>query len=173
MNRTHAMMQRGVSAVMGIVLGVTLFLGTSKLSSLTVPEGTAQGIVVGTQRGLPQLEPIDERTVVDELDAGYRPLDEYLTIVDRNPFARFEPRVVAAEGDSGTAKEEEKASFIYRGMASVGSVVRAILEERGSKEMFFVASGGQVGTFKVLDITQDTVILSREDGQEVVIKLAE
>ena len=174
MKRQHAPVERAVCGMLILGLTATLAVGVSKLGQLRDPQDLSKTLTVGAQ-SIPDLPSVEESDVLAELEAGYRSLDEYASIVERNPFVRLEPRVVE-EGSETSGEEgvdEKKILFIYRGMASVGNVVRAVLEEPTSREVFFASSGGQVGKYKVLDITQDTVILSQEDGQEILIKLAE
>ncbi|MBI2871045.1 MAG: hypothetical protein HYY14_04965 [Candidatus Omnitrophica bacterium] len=173
MKRTHALYEKAALGAALFLFIAALVTGGAKLKGLREPEDA--GLLRKLEEGaeFAPIPAVKKEEVLKELGSGYRPVIEYLKIADRNPFARFEPRVVKGAFGEAPAEEEERAAYIYRGMATVGAVVRAILEDAQSQEVYFVAQDAQVGDFKVLDIAQDAVILSGKGGEEISIKLAE
>jgi len=173
MKTLHALTEKAICGIVGLFFAAFFIFGITRLQGLVEPADLQTILESAGDVALPEVKPVNERKIRGELEQGSRPLVEYASIIDRNPFVRFEPRHVVSDSALAQKEEEKESTYIYRGMASVGNVMRAILEERESNEIFFVGSGSKLGSFKVLDITQDAVVLSKEDGQESVIKLTE
>jgi hypothetical protein len=175
MKRSHAVVEKGLFILMLVLFIAMLIIVSTRFNMIKKKGQVSVPIDTESMQLFNEVALVQEQDIIDEINASSRSLDEYLSIIDRNPFTRFEPRLVEEndEGDEFEEEVEDTALFIYRGMARVGNVTRAVLEDKNTQEVFFVSDGDRVKTFKVLDIAQDTVILSQEDGQEIVVELAE
>lgn len=96
-------------------------------------------------------------------------------VVRANPFSpqrRFVPPAPRADTGSGIAVTPEQARFVYKGQISVGTHQRAILENTTTQKTHFLEVGQEVAGFKVLDITQNQVILSDlQTHEDIVVPL--
>lgn len=92
------------------------------------------------------------------------------SVVRANPFSPT--RRQAAQDAGGEAGEASAPSappppqFIFKGRIVMGTKQRAVLEDAASKKTFFLQVGQEVAGFKVLDITENQVVLSNPNSQE-------
>ena len=97
------------------------------------------------------------------------------TILEANPFSpqrRFVPRP-QAERPTQSSETPGAAGFAYKGQISVGSRRRAILADIATGKTHFLEVGQEVAGFKVLDISQNQVVLSdSQTHEELVLALA-
>ena len=100
-------------------------------------------------------------------------------VVRANPFSPERRHAAAAPGDSGegsggsAAAQAPEPIFLYKGRINLGQRQRAIMEDLAAKKTYFLEVGQEVAKFKVLDITEDQVVLSDpQTGEPVVVPLS-
>ena len=105
------------------------------------------------------------------------PSSYYEGLLRRSPFFRFAPKQAATKRPKPKRTEpmgeEITPVFAYKGRISAGSRVVVIIEEVNSGETFMVAKNESVGGYKVLDITDTEVILSKKGEENIVLKTVE
>ena len=93
-------------------------------------------------------------------------------IVRANPFSpqRYQAPP-ASEGASGNQAPAETVppQYVYKGRVLMGAKQRAVVEDVTSKKTFFREVGQPLGEFKVLDISETQVVLSKPDTQEKLV----
>ena len=90
-------------------------------------------------------------------------------VVKANPFSpeRRRVRVVTADDAQPPPKPPEpKRQFAFKGRVTMGTAVRAIIEDVNAKKTHFLQVGQEVAGFKVLDIQETRVILSDSKSHE-------
>jgi hypothetical protein len=96
-------------------------------------------------------------------------------VVRANPFSpqrRFVPPPPSQGGAGGAPEPIASPRFIYKGQISVGGRQRAIVENTTAQKTHFLEVGQEVAGFKVLDITQNRVVLSDlQTHKDVVVPL--
>ena len=96
------------------------------------------------------------------------------SVVRANPFSptrRLAPIVGRDTTSKGTAAPLP-ARFLYKGRINLGQHQRAIVEEATTHKTYFLEVGQEVAGFKVLDITENRVVLSDlQTKQEVVVSV--
>lgn len=95
------------------------------------------------------------------------------SVVRANPFSPTRRQAAQdAGGDSGEASgplAPPPPQFIFKGRIVMGTKQRAVLEDATSKKTFFLQAGQEVAGFKVLDITENQVVLSNPNSQEPLL----
>src|SRR3989338_180803 len=88
-----------------------------------------------------------------------------------SPKRRAVPPPMGAEGGmEGQAEALPLAPvFVYKGHINVGQRPRAIVENTATRKTHFLEVGQEVTGFKVLDITENRVVLSNLKTQEEVV----
>ena len=97
-------------------------------------------------------------------------------VVRANPFSskRWVAPPTAGGGPEhgGAAVEPAKPIFVYKGRIQLGQRQRAIMEETASRKTYFLEVGQEVAGCKVLDISENRVVLSDlQTNKEVVVSL--
>ena len=99
-------------------------------------------------------------------------------IISANPFSPVR-RIAPPSGapGSGDRPADVTASptpeFTYKGLITLGSRQRAILEEVATHKTHFLEVGQDVAGFKVLDIAENRVVLSDpQTKEEIVVSVA-
>ena len=99
-------------------------------------------------------------------------------IILANPFSP-KRRLAALPVEGGPSTEPGEAGqppppkFIYKGHINVGTRPRAIVEDIANHKTHFLEVGQEVTGFKVLDITENRVVLSDlRTGENVVVSLS-
>ena len=93
-------------------------------------------------------------------------------VVQANPFSpqrRFVPPPPTGGSDGAASPTPDEAQFLYKGQISVGKRQRAIMENTTTRKTHFLEVGQEVAGFKVLDITQNQVVLSNLHTHEDVV----
>jgi len=97
-------------------------------------------------------------------------------VLHANPFSPTRRPVDAADGENQPLAEGPAASapitpeFLYKGHIDLGKRQRAIVEETTTGKTYFLEVGQEVAGFKVLDISQTSVVLSDlKTAQQIVI----
>jgi len=95
-------------------------------------------------------------------------------IVSANPFSPKRrqippPASQQAQGQGAELAPPPPPQFVYRGRIVLGTTERAVLEEAMTKKTYFLQAGQEVRGFKVLDMTEDRVVLSDTQTNEEVI----
>ena len=100
------------------------------------------------------------------------------TVLQANPFSpkrREVPPPVdsgGASGSHGEAAAPPPPKFIYKGHIHLGNRQRAIVEDVNNHKTHFLEVGQEVVGFKVLDISENRVVLSDlQTNEEVVLSL--
>lgn len=93
-------------------------------------------------------------------------------VPERNPFFYPQPDVsvalnVASDKSKVTA-QGPKTSIIYKGMVIWGEDKIAIVFLPEEKKTRFVKLGDFIEGYKILDITEDTVVLSKQEGLSII-----
>ena len=96
------------------------------------------------------------------------------TVVQANPFDPERRLRVAGQADGdgqGRAEvtEPPPPQFLYKGHINVGTRQRAIVEERVLRKTYFLETGQEIAGLKVLDISEDRVVLSNPTTQEEIV----
>mgnify|MGYP001585531498 FL=1 len=79
-----------------------------------------------------------------------------------NPFSRARRHVPppATEAPAGASQEPQPPQFVFKGRVTMGTKERGILEDRRQKKTHFVQVGQDVLGFRVMEITEDRMVLS-------------
>ena len=96
--------------------------------------------------------------------------------IEANPFSptrRYVPPPDAAEPKE--PQEAQKPQFVYKGRIQLGTRQRAILEDLTVRKTHFLEVGQQVAGYKVLDISENQVLLSdlQTDEEVAVVRTSE
>jgi hypothetical protein len=97
----------------------------------------------------------------------------YEGMLKRSPFARFESKIGKAarvEKELPSAVEDQTPQFIYKGRIASGNKLVVIIEQTRSGEVVMVSQGQGVDGYKVLDISDTEVILSKKGEENIVLK---
>ena len=99
----------------------------------------------------------------------------YEGMLRRSPFIKVQPkRARAAKREAPPVPVEEQTPvFLYKGKISAGSRLMVIIKQTRSGETFMVSSGESIDGYKVLDITDTEVILSKKGEEDIVLKTTE
>ena len=93
-------------------------------------------------------------------------------IVKANPFSPERHRAnqppEEATPDAKTEPAVVPPKFVYKGHLVMGAKQRAIVEDVNTKKTHFLQVGQEVAGFKVLDITEQQVILSDPQSSEPI-----
>ncbi|MBN2097432.1 MAG: hypothetical protein JW714_03010 [Candidatus Omnitrophica bacterium] len=102
------------------------------------------------------------------------PFSYYEPLLKRSLFVQVKDRPVqTATGALVLPVEEKTPTFVYKGKIAAGSRLLVIIEQTRSGEVFMVAKGENLDGYKVLDITDTEVILSKKDAENIVLKTIE
>ncbi len=99
----------------------------------------------------------------------------YEGMLRRSPFFQAQPR----EGTAGAASsavallEETAPKFIYKGKMVLGERLVVLIEQTRLDEVVMVSQGDNIAGYKVLDITDTEVILSKEGEEDIVLNTVE
>ena len=99
------------------------------------------------------------------------------SIVHANPFSLTRhyvppPPDQSAGPGGGLVSKPPPPLFVYKGRINLGSRQRAIVEDTTTKKTYFLEVGQEVAGFKVLDITENRVVLSDPNtNKEVEVSL--
>jgi len=95
----------------------------------------------------------------------------YEGMLKRSPFFKVQPRrAKAASGETiAVPVEEMTPTFLYKGKISAGNRLVVIIEQTRSGETLMVSRGESVDGYKVLDITDIEVILSKKGEENIVL----
>ena len=86
------------------------------------------------------------------------PLSYYIDVIGRNNL--FRP--------IGMKPMEIRSDLILTGIFGVGEGSKAIIEDKVSQRSFYVSVGESVGSSKVVEIKEDSVVLSSPSGQSIL-----
>jgi hypothetical protein len=87
-------------------------------------------------------------------------------VVRANPFSKTRGELPASDqAGAAAAHEDPQPAFVYKGQILMGQRQRAILEDATTKKTHFLEVGQGVAEFKVLDMTEEQVVLSDEKTQ--------
>ena len=95
------------------------------------------------------------------------------SVVHANPFSptrHYVPPPTNAEAGSGQEIVSKPLAplFVYKGRINLGSRQRAIMEDTTTKKTYFLEVGQEVVGCKVLDITENRVVLSDPNTKKEV-----
>ena len=100
----------------------------------------------------------------------------YEPLLERSPFFRVKPGRTT-EGklipEVVPAVEEMTPLFLYKGKIVAEDRLVIIIEQTRSGETFMVSQGESIDGYKVLDITDTEVILSKIGEEDIVLKTTE
>ena len=161
----------GTSVGLAVSLAV-IAVGTwgwqSRVSHLRRDDAPAGESWVHVQHDYPTMQDVPEvPMLLSEVAEG---------VVRANPFSSRRRFVPSATGGGtehgGTEVEPAKPVFTYKGRINLGQRQRAIVEETASGKTYFLEVGQEVAGFKVLDITENRVVLSDPNtNKEVEVSL--
>ena len=122
------------------------------------------------QRQLAGPEKIDIDKVQNLVAFSY-----YEGMLKRSPFIKVQPkRAQAAKTKMPLGPVEERTPvFVYKGRISARNRLVVIIEQTRSGETFMVSTGEDIDGYKVLDITNTEVILSKKGAENVILKTTE
>ena len=98
--------------------------------------------------------------------------------IHANPFSpkrRQQPPKSEGEGaaDAARTAQPPPPKFVYKGHINLGQHPRAIVEDTVNHKTYFLEVGQEVTGFKVLDITENRVVLSTlQTKEEIVVSLS-
>ena len=94
-------------------------------------------------------------------------------VVRANPFSALRRRAPAVEAvQSVEPSAPPPPRFIYKGRVQLGTRERAVVEETTAGKTYFLEVGQEVAGFKVLDISENQVVLSDPlTNKEVAVSL--
>ena len=98
----------------------------------------------------------------------------YTPLIDQDPFVR----VKTAAPDDHTAASTEPAvptssELVFRGRVVLGGRQVAVVEVVNSHETLFVGVGQSLDGWKVVDIDEERVVLSKPPDQQLTLRLAD
>lgn len=99
----------------------------------------------------------------------------YEALVKRSPFFKAQPKQtkVAERKVEVLPVEEKTPKFLYKGKIVAGNRLVVIIEQPRSGEVFMVSKGESLDGYKVLDIADTEVILSKTGEENIVLKTIE
>ena len=99
----------------------------------------------------------------------------YEGMLKRSLFVKVQPkRAKAASAEAAVMPVEDKTpTFVYKGKIAAGNRLVVIIEQTRSGETLMVSKGEGVDGYKVLDITNTEVILSKKGEENIVLKTIE
>jgi len=99
----------------------------------------------------------------------------YEGMLKRSPFFKVVPKQAKPTQAKPEVVPVENSTprFLYKGKISVGGRLVVIIEQTRSGETFMVSKGESLDGYKVLDIMDTEVILSKKGEENVVIKTIE
>jgi len=95
-------------------------------------------------------------------------------LVKADPFSQ-QRRQSASAAEAGQAPgsrppvQKPAAQFVYKGRILMGTRQRAVVEDLTSKKTHFLEIGQEIEGFKVLDITETQVVLSKPNSQDSLV----
>lgn len=97
----------------------------------------------------------------------------YTPLLEHDPFVRIQT-APSEQGAAPAPLETPVASQLaFRGRVVLGTRQVAVIEVESSHETFFVGIGQDVEGFKVIDIAEERVVLSKSPEEQVTLRLAE
>ena len=95
-------------------------------------------------------------------------------LISANPFSPKRRSVPAQSeggkgGEAAEVIEPPKPKFVYKGLITLGTRSRAIVEDVVAHKTYFLEVGQEVVGFKVLDIAENRVVLSDPQTHEEVV----
>jgi hypothetical protein len=97
-------------------------------------------------------------------------LSSYQPLLERSPFFRPLPPQPPAPQEPGIAlplpPKEQRPQFSYKGSGRIKGKEVVFVEDKRAGETYFVSKNDMIGEYKVLDITEKEVLLSR--GKETI-----
>lgn len=99
----------------------------------------------------------------------------YEGMLKRSLFFKVQPKVEQATQTKAPVipVEEKTPIFVYKGKIASGNRLVVIIGQTRSGEVFMVSKGENIDGYKVLDITDTEVILSKKDEENIVLKTIE
>lgn len=100
-------------------------------------------------------------------------------MVHANPFDATRRLIPAAEGAAAEGGASQIAppsapQFVYKGLVTLGTKRRGIVEDTTIHKTYFLEVGQEVTGFKVLDIAENRVLLSHlKTNEEIVVSVSE
>ncbi len=86
------------------------------------------------------------------------PLVYYIDVISKNNL--FRP--------IGVKPIEIKTDLILTGIFGFGENLKAIIEDKISKRSYYVSAGESIGSSKIVEIKEDSVVLSSPSGQSIL-----
>lgn len=99
----------------------------------------------------------------------------YEAMLRRSPFYRVVPKQArpTESKSEAIAVEESTPEFLYKGKISAGTRLVIIVEETRTGKVSMVSKGDTVDGYKVLDILDTKVILSKKGEENIVLQTIE
>lgn len=101
----------------------------------------------------------------------------YEGLLQRSPFLKAQPKVseiTKTTLESLPAPVEEKTPlFMYKGKIASGKRLVVIIAQTRTGEVFMVSKGESIDDYKVLDITDTEVILSKKGEADIILETVE
>ena len=97
----------------------------------------------------------------------------YAPLLEHDPFARIQTAPAGPGGEPAPAETPAESQLHFRGRVIMGSRQVAIIEVDALHETLFVGVGQEVEGCKVIDITEDRVVLSKPPDQQVTLGLVD
>ena len=97
----------------------------------------------------------------------------YTPLLEHDPFVRIQTAPSAQGAAPAPAETPVESQLLFRGRAVLGKRQVAVIEVESSHETLFVGIGQDVEGFKVIDIAEDRVVLSKSPDQQVTLRLAD
>lgn len=99
----------------------------------------------------------------------------YEGMLKRSPFFKVRPKVARqAKGEIEPLTVEERTPrFIYKGKIVAAARLVVIIKQTRSGETFMVSKGENLNGYKVLDITDAEVILSKKGEEHIILSTVE
>lgn len=97
----------------------------------------------------------------------------YTPLLEHDPFVRIQTAPSAGASAQEPAEQPVESQLLFRGRVILGQRQVAVIEVESSHETLFVGLGQDVEGFKVIDIAEERVVLSKSPGQQVTLHVAE
>ena len=95
----------------------------------------------------------------------------YTPLIEQDPFVRVQTPNSAAS--PAAAPSPAEATLRFRGRVVLGGRQMAVIESTDAHETFFVGVGQEIQGLKVVDITEERVIVSKTPDQQITLRLAD
>ena len=126
------------------------------------------------EQAMQNLPALPEEIEINKIQ-GLIAFSHYEGLLGKDIFAQAQPEPGQEPVVKKTVSplEEQTPLFVYKGQIGLGARLMVIIEQTRSGETFMVARGESVDGYKVLEITANEVVLSKEGKERLILNRQE